>query len=172
MAAWPKTIEKDIRQYTSLYCLRNAWRVEALSYFEDDLSQDAYFVYLRCQRSFDPYRYAQPRLLPYYQVAIENMVNKLSNTARVIDEHEVESYEALVETDMEPGGCEITSLLVALWLAPPEIRQIVDVIFSEETQDHLAESKRPRISNSYLCKRLGVDRRGRKPLDELVEYLS
>lgn len=159
---------------------RNAWRVAALGYDEEDLLHEAFFVYERCLSKYGTVLGPTGKLSPMFRVAINNFIVDTANESTkkssfIAQGIVLESLYGQEARHSEEAGY-LQSLLIE---APKEVLEVVNLCFNtpaeliEEVSEFLNKKHSKGFKcNAFLCKVLGYNKFKRNLVKETISYFS
>ncbi len=166
--------------YIKTVSSRNVWKMKAIGYEEEDLLQEAFFVYERCLSNYGTVLTETGKLSPAFKSSINNFLTDLS----------IESTKkgSFVENGITPEdlfGQESRHsynegyLRILLREAPKEAIEVLNLFFNtpaelvDEVLDFLNKKHSKGFKcNAFLCKVLGYNKYQRNLVRETRDYFS
>lgn len=166
--------------YLKVVSSKNAWKMAALAYDEEDLLHEAFFVYERCLENYGTVLSPTGELSPLFRGAINNFIYDLSTESSkkgswVENELVLESIYGKEARHSDEAGY----MQVLLREAPKEVLEVINLCFNTpaELVDEVAAFLSKKHSkgfrcNAFLCKVLGYNKYQRNLVKETISYFS
>jgi hypothetical protein len=154
----------SIEGYAKNYCVKNLWKFLPIGYDLEDLMQESYVVFLKCQLRYKAVDTPQ-HFMSLFKTALHNYMFDLSKPFFAESQHLVRSTEDFDLISFSSVEEEATLMLMVAQ-APIEVKQVLNLLFKapEELLDLIgfSDNKRGRSlvsCNRKLCALLGYDPR-------------
>lgn len=168
----------SIEGYSKNYCIKNLWKFLPLSYDLEDLMQESYVVFLKCQMRYPEIDTPQ-HFMSLFKSALHNYLFDLSKPYLMEVQHLVYLPE---EVNLENFSFaeEEATLRILLSQAPKEVKQVLNLLFNApiELLDMIGFNSTDRRGkslvscNKKLCALLGYDPRCVDLVGMLKSYFS
>lgn len=167
----------SIEGYSKNYCIKNLWKFASIGYDLQDLTQESYVIFLKCQMRYQETDTPQ-HFMALFKTAIHNHLYDLSKPyfhelqylTRLSEELDLENYSSVEE-------CGTFAILLSQ--APIEVKQVLNLLFKapEELLEMIGVTDGRRGKNLVSCNRklcalLGYDPRYTNLVDMVKVYFT
>lgn len=146
-------LDKGIRGWITTTAKRNYWRV-ASWYDLEDLIQDGYVCYARCNQRYGHVR-DQAHFMALVKTTYLHHITDLANSRTQISDTAVDTQVLHSLMPASPPEGEFSAMLHSL---PKELKQLLTALVNDaKSVPYLQQGRDRETNNEFLCRLIGAD---------------